>query len=138
MGRERVATPLPPAGRAEYERIVDGVRRAQGAAKFAAAWSAGRALSTDQAIDEMASLAAVLAVGQTVAPTPRPSYPAGLSDREAEVLRLVARGLTNAEAADRLYLSPRTVAAHLRRIYDKLGTSSRTEPIRFALQPGLA
>ena len=65
-------------------------------------------------------------------------HPAGLSAREVEVLRLVAAGLTNAQAAERLYLSPRTVAAHLRRIYDKLGTSSRAEAVRFALAHGLA
>ena len=57
---------------------------------------------------------------------------------ETEVLRLVARGLTNAQAAERRFLSPRTVGAHLRRVHDMLGTSSRAEAVRFALEHGLA
>ena len=49
-----------------------------------------------------------------------------MTAREIDVLHLVADGLTNAEIADRLVLSPRTVHAHLRSIYDKLGVNSRT------------
>jgi DNA-binding CsgD family transcriptional regulator len=60
--------------------------------------------------------------------------PAALTDREAEVLRLVAQGLTNAQAAERLFLSPRTVDFHLRSIYGKLGVSSRAAATRFALE----
>jgi DNA-binding CsgD family transcriptional regulator len=50
-----------------------------------------------------------------------------LTAREREVASLAARGLTNREIADNLYLSPRTVENHLQRIYDKLGVSSRDE-----------
>lgn len=50
----------------------------------------------------------------------------GLTAREIEVLRLVADGLSNAEIADRLVLSQRTVHAHLRSIFDKLGVNTRT------------
>ena len=60
------------------------------------------------------------------------SYPAGLSAREAEVLRLVATGFTNAEVAERLFLSSRTVDWHLGSIYRKLGIHSRAEATRFA------
>ena len=64
--------------------------------------------------------------------------PAGLTDREAEVLRLVAEGLSDAQVAERLYLSPYTVKAHLRSIYGKLGVPSRTAAARFASEHGLA
>jgi LuxR family maltose regulon positive regulatory protein len=67
----------------------------------------------------------------TIAP-PRPipsSAFEALSDRELEVLRAVAVGLSNAEAAKRLYLSPFTVKKHLENIYGKLGVRNRTEAI---------
>ena len=61
-------------------------------------------------------------------------HPAGLTVREIEVLRLVAAGLTDAEVADRLSISPRTVGQHLRSVYGKLDVRSRTEATRFALE----
>ena len=66
----------------------------------------------------------------------RGTFPAGLSAREVEVLGLVSAGLTNGQVADRLFLSRRTVDAHMRRIYDKLGVESRLEAIRFAAANG--
>ena len=66
-----------------------------------------------------------------------PGYPAGLTAREVEVLRLVAKGRTNAQVAQELYLSPRTVNAHLNSIYHKLGVDSRAAATRFAVEHGL-
>ncbi|HEU5328518.1 MAG TPA: response regulator transcription factor, partial [Thermomicrobiales bacterium] len=66
-------------------------------------------------------------------PAPPTPLPAGLTPRELEVLQLVAQGLTSAEVAERLYLSPRTVSTHLTSIYTKLNVSSRAAAIRFAL-----
>jgi len=70
-----------------------------------------------------------------VVPTPKLSVgsPAGLSAREVEVLRLVADGLTDAQVAEQLVISPRTVNWHLSVIYSKLGVSSRAAATRFAL-----
>jgi DNA-binding CsgD family transcriptional regulator len=64
-------------------------------------------------------------------------YPAGLTAREVEVLQLVAQGLTDADVAERLYLSRRTIGSHLRSIYNKLGVDSRTAAARFASEHGL-
>ncbi len=63
--------------------------------------------------------------------------PANLTPREAEVLRLLASGMANAEIAEQLSLSPRTVNAHLTTIYSKLGVTTRGAAIRFALDHGL-
>jgi two-component system response regulator NreC len=65
---------------------------------------------------------------------PRPEGPPGdLTEREAEVLRLIALGHTNNEIADKLYLSVRTVETHRAHIQQKLGLSSRAELVRYAL-----
>jgi DNA-binding CsgD family transcriptional regulator len=60
--------------------------------------------------------------------------PAGLTQREVEVLRLVAEGLSDSAVAERLFISPRTVSQHLRIIYSKLEVSSRTAATRFAVE----
>ena len=52
------------------------------------------------------------------------------SDREVEVLEQAATGKTNAEIGEALYISPRTVAQHLRSVYNKLGVNSRKELIQ--------
>jgi DNA-binding NarL/FixJ family response regulator len=61
---------------------------------------------------------------------------AGLTAREMEVLRLVARGFTNDQTAQALHLSRRTVEAHLTHIYNKLNVSSRTEAALLAMRKG--
>jgi DNA-binding CsgD family transcriptional regulator len=61
------------------------------------------------------------------------AHPASLTEREAEVLRLLTDGLRNAEIASRLYLSPKTVSHHVSAILAKLGVRSRTEAARAAV-----
>ncbi len=65
------------------------------------------------------------------------AHPAGLTAREAEVLALVAAGLRNAEIAERLFLTPKTVSHHLSAIYAKLGVETRIEDARAASQLGI-
>jgi predicted ATPase/DNA-binding CsgD family transcriptional regulator len=65
------------------------------------------------------------------------SHPAGLTAREIAVLRLVAQGLTDAQVAEKLVVSPRTVSTHLTSIYGKLQVNSRSAATRFAVENGL-
>jgi DNA-binding CsgD family transcriptional regulator/pimeloyl-ACP methyl ester carboxylesterase len=65
-------------------------------------------------------------------------HPTGLSEREAEVLRLLADGRSNQQIADELFISLNTVSHHLRNIFAKTGTVNRTEAASFAHQHGLA
>lgn len=61
-----------------------------------------------------------------------------LTEREVEVLKLVAHGLSNQEIADRLYISPRTVGVHVGHILDKLHLANRTQAALYALREGFA
>jgi len=73
----------------------------------------------------------------TVAPVKEHKTSELLSDRESEVLRLVALGMSNKEIADRLSLSQRTIKAHLTNTFNKLNVASRSEAIVKGLQWGL-
>ena len=91
-------------------------------------------LAAPPALARATVLAAQLAA---VAAPVSADLPAGLSAREVEVLRLVAQGLTDAEVAAELSISPRTIGGHLRSVYSKIGVSSRAAATRFALDHGL-
>jgi DNA-binding CsgD family transcriptional regulator len=71
------------------------------------------------------------------APRPRRAWPADLTDREVDVLRLAARGLSNKEIADRLVVSARTIQHHLAHVYDKTGRRTRAGAAIFAMENGL-
>ncbi len=70
-------------------------------------------------------------------PGPSGQPPDGLTTREAEVLALLASGLSNAEIAQRLYLSHATVKTHINRIFAKTGARDRAQAVRYAYQHGL-
>jgi two-component system response regulator NreC len=77
------------------------------------------------------------ALGARIAREPPPGPPDGLSEREVEVLRLIALGHTNSEIAEQLYLSVRTVETHRAHIQQKLNLGSRADLVRYALRRGL-
>jgi DNA-binding CsgD family transcriptional regulator len=64
----------------------------------------------------------------------RMARPAGLSEREVEVLRLIARGLSNKQVAAELFISPRTAEHHVQHVYDKIGVSTRAGAALFAME----
>jgi predicted ATPase/DNA-binding CsgD family transcriptional regulator len=86
-------------------------------------------------------LESIIALAEGVAvrvPSVEDQVPAGLTQREVEVLKLVAAGLTNAQTAERLSVTPRTINAHLTSIYGKIGVTARVGAVRFAVDNGLA
>jgi DNA-binding NarL/FixJ family response regulator len=102
-----------------------------------------RALGHDAAAEREARAGdeALRALGASAAPAEATAAPAGLTARELEVLRLVARGRTNAEIAAELVLSVRTVERHIANIYDKIGASgraARAAAASYALAAGVA
>ena len=83
------------------------------------------------------AVGAVVAASGTAATRLPSSWPAGLTDREVDVLRLTCRGLSNREVAARLVISVKTVGRHLENSYAKIGVSSRASAALFALTNGL-
>ncbi len=107
---------LPLASHPSAEDKYTGLQTELGEAAFAAAWAAGRALSAEAAVDYALALPAISesAPVHTGPILPPPvTYPAGLTTREVEVLRLLAQGLTYDQIAEQLIISPRTVNRHL-------------------------
>jgi predicted ATPase/DNA-binding CsgD family transcriptional regulator len=109
----------------DFHMSAASVRRRLGERAWFEAYEAGRKLNSEQAMhlaDE-----AVSALEEELQ-----RRSSGLTAREVEVLQLVADGLSNAEIAERLVLSQRTVHAHLRSIFDKLGVNTRTAAVHAA------
>jgi DNA-binding CsgD family transcriptional regulator len=145
--RERTGAPVMVADRGNYEQIVQRSRQQLSPAIFAAAWDEGRALPLEDVVAEALTLA-----DEPVTPAePRTASIdregglvdgdrgfSGLSLREREVLRLIAAGHSNAEVAQMLFISPRTVSTHAAHILSKLGLTTRAELIAFAHRQGLA
>ena len=122
-----IAVPLPGVVRKRHDELVAGARSRLGEAGCDAAWHAGRRVPLRATVD----LLPVVHAGAGV------DSAEGLSLREIEVLGLVATGLTDAEVAERLVVSIRTVHAHLRAIYRKLDVHTRSAATRYALEHDL-
>jgi HD-GYP domain-containing protein (c-di-GMP phosphodiesterase class II) len=86
--------------------------------------------------DRDAVEAVLAAAGQPAEPGKRP-HAAGLTERELEVVRLLARGLTNKEIASRLEISVKTAGHHVQHIFEKAGVTTRAAATLFAMQNGL-
>ena len=87
-------------------------------------------------LDPECARAVIEAAGQQPARA-RSAWPEGLSEREVDVLRLVARGLSNRQIAAALVISPRTAEHHVQHIYAKIGASTRAAAAMFATEHGL-
>jgi two-component system response regulator NreC len=90
-----------------------------------------------QAIQGKTYLQPELGARMAAAPPEPVGPPDGLTDRELEVLQLIAMGNTNAEIGTQLYLSVRTVESHRAHIMQKVRLSTRAELVRYALDHGL-
>jgi non-specific serine/threonine protein kinase len=119
------------------DRIFAAARDALGETTFEEGWRQGRTMTLEQAVDYALQEPEVPQKASEEAEEAPQAFPAALSAREVEILRLVARGMTNAQIGEELYISTRTVNAHLRSVYHKIGTSTRAEAARFALEHDL-
>jgi predicted ATPase/DNA-binding CsgD family transcriptional regulator len=134
---QSVGGSLDPADRAEYERNMADARTQLDDATWQKCFAEGQAMTLEAAIEyaRVATSQEEPARARSTAPAPPPL--SELSNRELEVLRLVAQGLTTPQIAERLVLSARTVENHLRSIYGKLDVSTRAAATRIAVEHGL-
>lgn len=124
------------------EQMVEDVRRQLGRRVFGATWAEGRAMTPAQVFalpdeDEHGTFSDEQSNQRRGLHIVRKAASHGLTEREIEVLRLVTQGCTDAQIAEALVISPRTVHAHLRTIYRKLDVPSRFAAIRYAREAQL-
>ena len=136
--REAISNPFKLPERSVYERGADAAREMLGD-DFAVAWDAGRAFSPAEAVAD--AFAALDEIGSLVMPGAPASTDsglvAGLTSRELEVLRLLVAGGSNREIADALFVSPRTVQAHLANLFGKLDVHTRAGAVARAYELGI-
>lgn len=137
--REVMGVILNPLDEAKYERGLQPARQKLGAKGFATALAAGKAMGLEEAVTfAFHSLTPTTAPeNETDRQKESMDKTGELTRRELEVLRLVSQGMTDAQVAETLVISPRTVNAHLTSIYGKLDVNSRTAAARRALEQGL-
>ena len=124
---ELIGTPLPVDDMA-------AIHIQMGAEAVAQAWAEGRAMLPEQAIDYALALSAIPASAPAPVLPPPVAYPAGLTAREVEVLRLLAQGLTYMQIAETLIITRRTVNGQETSIYSKLGVNGRAAATRLAAE----
>ncbi len=135
--RTTIGAPIPPLERPPYEAALAAARLQLGEDLFTASWENGFSMTAHEVLAGQSSPPKTEETPPQALDMPVDSLPAvetDLSQREREVLRLVARGLTNPQIARHLVISPRTVQAHLRSIYQKLAVTSRSGATRYAIE----
>ena len=131
------ARPALARTRVHYAAML--LARAGGADRALAASLLDDAAREAQALGMGALAAQIVAIRPAAGREPAPArYPAGLSSREAQVLGCVAAGKSNRQIAGELFVSPNTVANHVRSILVKTGAANRTEAAAFAIRHALA
>jgi DNA-binding CsgD family transcriptional regulator len=130
--RETTGIDRPAARGAEQERTVAALRISLGEDAFARAWEAGQRLPLDESVVDALTPAEPAASQIPVSGT----RPSPLTRREREVAALIARGLTNRQIAEELFIAERTADTHVEHILAKLELGSRTQVATWVVEQG--
>jgi DNA-binding NarL/FixJ family response regulator len=133
--REEIAAPLPSSARAELDGALKRAISNLGQAQFDELWKAGRLVPMAEAISMAESIRLSPNAIRKHAGTEASSI--HLTDREREVLALMASGMTDRQIAEALFISPRTVHRHVAGLYEKLGVHTRTAAVVASQTAGL-
>jgi non-specific serine/threonine protein kinase len=129
--RKNSGVPMPPVSRAAYERDLATARAQIGSRRFDAAWAEGGWMQVGALVEYASEMIDDVA-------RPRTPTPDLLSEREREVVTLLARGNTNRQIAEELVISGRTVDGHVAHIFGKLGMSTRAQAAVWVVEHQLA
>jgi predicted ATPase/DNA-binding CsgD family transcriptional regulator/Flp pilus assembly protein TadD len=135
--RQELGTPRQAEGESKIGLLLGRLRRGIGRAGYEEAWSRGSAhevndtLAVVNELSRRAQRSAVRQPSRTEASRPR------LTERERDVLRLVAAGCSSRDIADALFISPRTASTHVEHILSKLGVNTRSAAVAVALRERL-
>jgi predicted ATPase/DNA-binding NarL/FixJ family response regulator len=129
--REAVGIAFSPMEFFPYKRSLATAQACLGQQSFATTWAEGRTMTYEQALAVYRPTPKPVSTSSTNSRVPSPNQ---LTNREIEVLRLVAQGLTDIQVAEQLVISPHTVNAHLKSIYGKIQVTSRSAATRYALE----
>jgi DNA-binding CsgD family transcriptional regulator len=120
-----------------HRRVMAAARAGLDEPAWEAACAEGRTFSRDEATAEAFAATTEAGAGVILRSQVNAADAVGLTAREREILRLVVDGKSNPEIGTRLFISHRTVATHLRNVYDKLGVTGRAEAISAAIRRDL-
>jgi predicted ATPase/DNA-binding CsgD family transcriptional regulator len=137
---DEIGSSLSPVSQDDYDRAVTKARGLLGGDRFLAAVTTGRHMPLSQVVKEALAIAEAFDTPsggpmELTATVPAPSI--ALTQREREVLSLLAQRYTSVEIAEQLFLSPRTVQSHVASLFNKLGVNSRREAAAMAARLGL-
>ncbi|HEX5164297.1 MAG TPA: LuxR C-terminal-related transcriptional regulator [Thermomicrobiales bacterium] len=133
--RSRIRAPVQAILQLDNEPAIAAARAALGEEAFASYWQSGSALTMEDAVAEALASPEPLTASEQAEISTTPGHP--LTTRELEVVKGLVDGLSNAEIASVLFISPNTVSNHVSNIMNKLGLDSRTAIATWAVRHGV-
>jgi DNA-binding CsgD family transcriptional regulator len=135
--RRNLGSPRQDDGQRETDQLLSRLRRGIGRTDYDEAWARGSAHEVSDTLAIVNELARLAQRSATRQPSRTETPHMRLTERECDVLRLVAAGCSSRDIADALFISPRTASTHVEHILSKLGVNTRSAAVAVALRERL-